>query len=86
MERKRRSRSNSKRKKLDKYLKIKYIVLYFVFSVGIGILYNLYKDETIPIASLIKKSLFYGIILTILIFIGLKIAQRSVKTKRITGS
>ena len=82
MKRKRRSRSNSKRKMLDKYLKTKYIVLYFIFSVGIGVLYNLYRDETIPITSLVKKSLLYGIVLTILIFIGLKIAQKNLKTKK----
>lgn len=82
MSRRRRSRSNSKSKFFNKYLTTNYIIIYVVFSIGIGALYNLYKDENIPFKTLIVKSIMYGAVLSIIIIIALKIVQYSVKTKK----
>jgi len=82
MSRRRKSRSNSKSKFFDKYLTTSFILIYVVFSIGIAILYNLYKDENIPFKPLIVKSFVYGIVLAVCMIIGLKIIQYSVKTKR----
>jgi len=82
MSRRRRSRSNSKSKFFNKYLTTSYILIYVVFSIGVAILYNLYKDENIPFKPLIVKSFAYGIVFAVFIIIGLKIIQYSVKTKR----
>lgn len=78
----RRRSSNSKRKMLDKYLTIRYLIIYFIFSIGIGILYNLYRDENIPLKSLAVKSVMYGIVLFAVIYVGIRIAKNMLKTKR----
>ena len=80
----RRRSSNSKRRMLDKYLTIKYLLVYFIFSIGLAILFNLYRDETIPLRSLAVKSVMHGSVLFVLIYVSIRIAKNMLKTKKIT--
>ena len=81
MSKHRRSRSRQKDKTIDKYLSRNYVLLYVIFSFGLGMLYTLYKDENTGIRSLLIKSTIYAIVLPIILITVVNIIKYSSKNK-----